>query len=247
MKEYKLTENIGYVIRSVCRWDKNIIFILSIAVVFNAVFPYRYPIISRQVISCILEGRGYPELIYVVSGLSGVFLLLKVVYSKLNLSLWWRFFYVKSKFAVQKMEKVMNIPFGALEDKSVLDKMEKAEQSVQGTNGAEGMLHSIQSSMVCAIKIVMSAAVMSILSPVIAAAALALSLIDYKVIARTKRLDIDILYGQMAPVARRSGYWTRVSYDRDYAKEIRIFGLKDWIFERLHAQNETARDRKSVV
>lgn len=241
MKEYKLTENIGYVIRSVCRWDKNIIFILSIAVVFNAVFPYRYPIISRQVISCILEGRGYPELIYVVSGLSGVFLLLKVVYSKLNLSLWWRFFYVKSKFAVQKMEKVMNIPFGALEDKSVLDKMEKAEQSVQGTNGAEGMLHSIQSSMVCAIKIVMSAAVMSILSPVIAAAALALSLIDYKVIARTKRLDIDILYGQMAPVARRSGYWTRVSYDRDYAKEIRIFGLKDWIFERLHAQNETAR------
>lgn len=62
---------------------------------------------------------------------------------------------------------------------TVLDKMEKAEQSVQGTNGAEGMLYSIQSGMVCVIKIVLSAAVMSILSPVIAAAALALSLLNY--------------------------------------------------------------------
>ena len=241
MKEYKLTENIGYVIRSVCKWDKNISFILSIAVVFHAAFPYMYPIISRQVVNCILEERGYPELIYAVSGLSGIFLLLKVVYSRLNLSLWWRFFYVKSKFAVQKMEKVMDIPYDALEDKTVLDKMEKAEQSVQGTNGAEGMLYSIQSGMVCVIKIVLSAAVMSILSPVIAAAALALSLLNYKVVSRTKRLDIDILYDQMAPVARRSDYWTRVSYDRDYAKEIRIFGLRDWVFEKLHAQNEKAR------
>lgn len=241
MKEYSLIENIRYVIRSVRKWDKKIIYMLLTAVAFHAAFPYMYPIISRQVVDCILKERGYPELIYTAAGLGGGFLLLKVVYSKLNLSLWWRFFYVKNRFTVQKMEKVMDIPFDALEDKSVLDKMEKAEQSVQGTNGAEGMLYSIQSGMVCVIKIAMSAAVMSILSPAITAAALALSLVHYKVVDRTKRLDADILYDQMAPVARRSGYWTRVSYDRNYAKEIRAFGLKDWVSERLHAQNAKAR------
>lgn len=241
MKEYRLTENIKYVIRSVHKWDKNIIFILLITVVFYAVFPYRYPVISRQVIDCILKERGYPELLCVISGWGGIFLLLKIIYSKLNLSLWWRFFYFKNKFVIQKTEKAMEIPFDALENRTVLDSMEKAEQSVQGTNGAEGMLYSIQSSMVCVIKIVMSAAVMSILSPIIAVAALALSLINYKAVSKTRQLDIDILYRRMAPVARRSGYWTRVSYDRDYAKEIRVFGLKDWIFNRLHAENEKAR------
>lgn len=242
LNRYGLTENIRYIIRCVYKWDKNIIFMLLVTVVFNAAFPYLYPVISRQVIDCILKGKGYPALFCVVFGYGGIFLLLKIVYSRLNLSLWWRFFYCKNKFGLQKMDKVMEIPFDALENKSVLDMMEKAEQSVQGTNGAEGMLYSIQNSMVCVVKIAVSAAVMSVVSPVIAAAALALSLINYRVVSRIKQLDVDILYRRMAPVARRSGYWTRVSYDKDYAKEIRVFGLKDWILEKLHVQNGKARN-----
>lgn len=236
MKEYKLVDNVKYVISAVQKWDKLLIWILCVAVLFNAVFPYMYPIISRQVINCILRDSGYIELIYVTIGFAGVFLLLKIIYSKLNLSLWWRFFYLKNRFVINKMEKVMEIPFDSLEKREVLDMMEKAEKSTQGTNGAEGMLYSIKNSMICVVRIILSAAVMSILSPVIVAVALILSIINFKVVSRAKQMDIELLYEQKTPVDRKVGYWTRVSYDRDYAKEIRIFSLKKWIIDKLHEQ-----------
>lgn len=240
MKEHNLIDNVKYVISAVQKWDKMLIWILCVAVLFNAVFPYMYPIISRQVINCILCDSGYIELIYTTVGFAGVFLLLKVIYAKLNLSLWWRFFYLKNKFIINKMEKVMEIPFDSLEKREVLDMMEKAEKSTQGTNGAEGMLYSIKNCMICVVRIILSATVMSILSPVIVIVALILSIINFKVMSRAKQMDIELLYEKKAPVDRKVGYWTRVSYDKDYAKEIRMFSLKKWIMDKLQEQEVIA-------
>ena len=134
----------------------------------------------------------------------------------------------------------MEIPFDSLEKKNVLDMMEKAEKATQGTNGAEGMLYSIKNCMICVIRIALSATVMSIMSPVIVVVSLILSIINFKVMSRAKQMDIELLYEKKTPVDRKVGYWTRVSYDKDYAKEIRMFSLKNWILEKIHIQGVIA-------
>lgn len=113
---------------------------------------------------------------------------------------------------------------------------------VMATGGARGYEQSIGTAAWAelgrwfdVIGIGAAAAVLLPLSPVFAAAAVAMMLLTRSVLQRTWQREAGS-ESEGAPGQRRTAYWTGLGTDHTVAKEVRIFGMGRWVTERRRAE-----------
>lgn len=240
MNKYSLFENIKYVFKVVKEKDRILLVEMAGMGLISAFLPYIVPYLSKAAVSCIVNGTGFEKFAIVVVLFTAIFIVLKTIYHTINLSLWWRFFALKNEFGILRLDKAMEMSFENLEKKDVLDRMKKAENATQGNSGVEGMLYSIKDLGIYIVRIVCSVTLITFLSPVAVIVVISLSAINYKIGQKTKQRDVELLMDKKAPVDRQINYWSRITGNFAYAKEIRLFRLKEWIFKEIRKNNRAA-------
>lgn len=247
MNKYSLFENIKYILKVVKEKDRILLAEMVGMGLISALLPYIVPYLSKAAVSCIVNGTGFEKFAIVVVLFTAIFIVLKTIYNTINLSLWWRFFALKNEFVISRLDKVMEMSFENLEKKDILDRMKKAENATQGNSGVEGMLYSIKDLGIYIVRILFSVTLITFLSPIAVIVVISLSAINYKIGQKTKQRDVELLMDKKAPVDRQINYWARVTSNFAYAKEIRLFRLKEWIFKEIRNNNQAALalERKS--
>lgn len=240
MNKYSLFENIKYILKVVKEKDRILLAEMVGIGLISAFLPYIVPYLSKAAVSCIINETGFEKFAIVVLLFTAVFIVLKTIYNTINLSLWWRFFALKNEFVISRLDKVMEMSFENLEKKDILDRMKKAENATQGNSGVEGMLYSIKDLGIYIVRILFSVTLITFLSPVAVIVVISLSTINYKIGQKTKQRDVELLMDKKAPVDRQTNYWSRVTGNFAYAKEIRLFRLKEWIFKEIRNNNQAA-------
>lgn len=240
MNKYSLLENIKYILKVVKEKDRILLAEMAGMGLISAFLPYIVPYLSKAAVSCIVNGTEFERFAIVVVLFTVIFIVLKTIYNTINLSLWWRFFALKNEFVISRLDKAMEMSFENLEKKDILDKMEKAENATQGNSGVEGMLYSIKDLGIYIVRILFSVTLITFLSPVAVIVVISLSAINYKIGQKTKQRDVKLLMDKKAPVDRKINYWSRVTSNFAYAKEIRLFRLKEWIFKEIRNNNQAA-------
>ncbi len=235
--KYSVFNNVKFLIKNLIRKDKVLLLEMIGIGLISAFMPYIVPILTKEAVLCITESYKFKNYALVVLILICIFIVLRILYNIWNLSLWWRIFAFKNSFVINRLDKVMSMPYENLEKKDVLDKIKMADHSLQGNDGIEGMLYSLKDLGIFVFRTIISITIVSILSPFIVVAIIIVAFFDYKIGLKTKQKDNDLLVVKKAPVDRRLDYWSRVTSDFSFAKEIRLFSLHDWILDEVMKAN----------
>ena len=239
MKYFSLSNNIIYIFKKIKIWDKSIFFLLFLFGSTRALYPFIIPWFGKMTIEYITKDVEIIKYLALVICLVSVIIIIQILSSNIKLRLWWKFFYLKNKFVIEKLDKTMSISFEELEKPEIMDVMHKADQAVQGTNGVEGMLYSIQDMLIGIFKILISISIMTILSPLLVTVLILLSVVNYYYTTKTKEKDIELLWNIKAPIDRKVDYFSDISCDASYAKDIRLYNANEWLIKKLkHANND---------
>lgn len=186
--------------------------------------------------------------------LMGIFTVIQLTSTMLNTfyhgEVWWRFIQTRFGLMGEKNAKVMSIDFQHLENSDVMDCYQKANNACNSNDaGVEGLMRSLVNFAQTLAVTVVGLLILSTLNVWIVLIMLALGVVNFIISDRTNAACKKKVWDPLAPWWRRDNYMRQQITDFAPAKDIRLFGLREWIvgkyrelkMERLAAQKTNAK------
>jgi ATP-binding cassette, subfamily B, bacterial len=232
-KKYNTLQNMIYIMRGTVKFQKALLPMMIIYSFTEASIPFIWVYISKLVIEQIELNNGFTGLLKEMSIATIISLIIMSTNRYIQHQNWWRFIYARMKFISLRMKKALTMNYEHLENPKILDYMEKAGQATGGNqNGVEGMMHSTSQTCVNLVKIIASSAIMFTLSPWIVIVMLFLSFLHFIAVDYTKRKDKLKTWDVLSSKWRKINYMNQVTKNFDYAKDIRLFGMGEWLHQK---------------
>ncbi len=150
--------------------------------------------------------------------------------------------YIEARFKLihKRIDKVLSMDYETLEQPHILDMAMKAEQATGGNNnGVEGLMHDIDNISRVIVTMVVSFAMITVLDWRLILALIVIGIINYLSSRRAMLYDRKNVWDVMPPYWRQQNYMDRCTQDFDFAKDIRLFNMRDWLHEKQHASFST--------
>lgn len=238
MKKYSTFTNILYVMKKTFKIQPVLfpytIFMTILEVVLSFVSLY----LTKITIETVTEGDSWQALLAIVLAVTSFFLVLQVFDTILENYIGWRYTYVSNKLRLELLKKKLTMNFRLLEHPDTLDISNRAQSA--GDSSIQGMLSAGITLIIRAAKIFTSAALISLLNPVVAVVFAVLIFLHYLLISATKKADKKLTWDVMAPKWRRIGYIDYVVSDFSYGKDIRLYGMQKWLAGKQKDINDEA-------
>lgn len=239
---YSTLSNVKYVLEGIREYDRKLLYYIGINVIFTALNQF-VPVIAPKLIIDKLTGGGSPRSVIILSALFGVTLFLANGISSTsenNISM--RFIRARLKFIARSGRKFMTMDFQSLENPKILDLSQKGDRACSNnSDGIEGIMHRTQWAVSKALTLLTVGAVIMTLNPIIVAAIGILLAVNFIAASKTRKLDKkenDLL----APVWRKLDYISRIMSDFSYAKDIRLFEIKNFLIDRYKKEQKNRFD-----
>lgn len=248
--EYGLWSNIRWTISAMRRYSKRLMLLIPISVICAPIMNYLWTFISKFVIDMITGEAGWEALLW----LMGIFTVIQLTSTMLNTyyngEVWWRFIQTRFGLMGEKNAKVMSIDFQHLENSDVMDCYQKANNACNSNDaGVEGSMRSLVSFAQTLAVTVVGLLILGTLNVWIVLIMLALGVVNFIISDRTNAVCKKKVWDPLAPWWRRDNYMRQQITDFAPAKDIRLFGLREWLVgkyrelkkERLTAQKVNAK------
>lgn len=229
-KSYGLLSNIRYIIKNMVEGDKHFLVLIPLGIVCAPFMQYLWTFISKFVIDAITLHEDWRKLLLIM----GLCCAVQIVTTTLNTyytnNTWWRYINIRFQMIQRKNSKVMCIDFEHLENPDVMDCYQKAECSTNADqDGIEGMMHSISDFLNNFSVVVVGLFILGTMNGFILLFILATSLLNFFYIDFIGRKSKRLVWDTLAPWWRKHDYMQETTTDFAAAKDIRLFGLADWL------------------
>lgn len=233
-REYSSLQNMIYIIKKVLYHDKALI-LLIFAVSISAAFqPFIMNITGKVVIDQITKEVDESRFLLVIGIAALTLLIVSIIQILARSRSWWRYTYVRMGVLMESMGKSLRMDYQFLEDPKMLDRHQKAKDAGSDDgSGIQGMITSLQNVLTSIIKLVAASAILFTLSPWVILIMLALALLNFLVIDRTKKIDKKLVWDELAPYWRKSYYIECTTSDFEIAKDIRMFSMGKWLMQKF--------------
>lgn len=236
--EHSLMGNVGFILKYMIKVDKFFLALIPLGVLCSPVMQYLWTFISKFVIDMITGEGEVRQLLRMILVSAAVQTVSTMANTWFWGELWWR--YIKTRFVMirDKNYKVMSIDFECLEDPDLMDCYQKAGNAANNNmDGIEGMMREIvnflqQVSVTAAGLLIMGRMNGYIMLLLIFMAALSAANGNHAN-KKAKRT----IWDPMASWWRKSNYMENITTDAAAAKDIRMFGLKEWLAEKYRKLN----------
>jgi ABC-type multidrug transport system fused ATPase/permease subunit len=249
--EYGFLKNTKYILSMMHKYKKGLVLIMVLSAFGSAANNYIWSFISKlgidlvqsQAQSGITDTKPLVNLILIAVAVLTAMSLMNTI---CNNKIWYNFIYVRMKLCQVRIEKTLNMNYEALENPKMLDRMYKANNATGGnSNGVEGMMHNLQSIMTSVLSFTMAATIISTLNILLVLGIVAIASFQFYFFRKTT-LKVKVLtWDQMAPINRRIDYMNQVGSDFSYAKDIRLYSIKDWLCSKLSVFYDEKMDKMS--
>lgn len=238
MKKYSTFANIVYVMKKTFKIQP-ILFPYTVSMtILEVILSFVSLYLTKIMIQTVTEGDSWQTLLWIVLGISGFSLVMQVFNTVLGNYIGWRYTYVSNKLYKGLVHKRMTMNFRLLENPDTLDIANRA-QNAAGSS-IQGMLSSAVTLIIRVCKILTSAALISLLNPIVAVVFAVLIFLHYLLISATKKADKLLTWDVMAPKWRKIGYIDNTVSNFAYGKDIRLYGMRDWMAAKQKAINDEA-------
>ncbi len=233
--EYGVISNCMYIIRAYLKYRKSMIFYLILGGITGASMSYIWTIISKLVIDMIEQQAALPEkdimpLLYLIIGTTAVELLMMWLNTLVTKNLDLGFTFTRLKLTKERIAKSMRMEYEQLETPDMLDRLQKAKRATGFQyGGVEGLMRDMWQFMIQFTAVITAVSIISTLNVWLVVIILVLSLIQFEYFDYIRLKDKEVMWDAMAGTWRRLEYMQTVSTDFTYAKDIRLYGMKNWL------------------
>ena len=244
-KEYGLFANCAYILRAFRKYRPSLIFWLIAASVCGASMSYLWSIIGKLVIDMIerqaaSDAPQIRPLLVLVAGVIAVeFIMLWVNnlanVKKLNVG----FTYIRMMLMHERTAKALQMEYEMLENPEMLDRLQKAKRATAGDyHGVQGMMIQMQALGVQIVSMIIAVAIMTSFHPLIIVLILVLSGIQFLFFEYIRKKDKREMWDAMMPFWRKLDYMLKITIDPAYAKDIRLYGMKQYLHDKHSGLNQ---------
>ncbi len=238
--EYGVLSNIKFVLGRIKKYRPMLFPIMLICIVANSTMSYLWSFFGKFVIDIIEVQALTPDkdisplirlLVWV-----GIIQLVLCGLNTFGFNRFW-FLAIDTRFKVitERIRRVLKMNYQALENPKMLDMHQKAMDACGGNNnGFEGMIHNMRNLLTSVLTVIVAVTGVAVLDWRLIIALTFLSILQFLFFRHTIKKDKKEVWDKLAPSWRKINYMERTTQDFDCAKDIRLFGMKNWLSQKQH-------------
>lgn len=229
-KEYGLFSNIAYLCKAMVRFQPKLLFMILLGMIGEPCMQYLWTFLSKFIIDVITENGGVDRLFRIILIFAVLQLATTMLGTYRNRDMWTRFINVRQRLMSLKNRKVMTMNFQHLEDAEVMDGYQMAGRACDSNDiGVEGLLRSLANCLINLTVTLAGVLILGTLHPAIVLIMLALAGIQFIVRDRVNKKSKEKVWDPLATWWRKNFYMQYATTNFSAAKDVRMFGLKDWL------------------
>ena len=242
-REYGVISNCLYILRAYRRYRPSMIFYLILGGITGASMSYIWTVIGKLVIDMIekqsaADTRDIMPLLYLIIATTAVELIMMWLNTLVTKNLDLGFTFTRLKLTKERIARSLQMEYEQLETPDMLDRLQKAKRATGFQyGGVEGLMRDMWQFMIQFTSVITAVAIISTMDFRLVLIILVLSLIQFEYFDYIRIKDKEIMWDAMAGTWRRLEYMQTVSTDFTYAKDIRLYGMKDWLNEKHRLVN----------
>ena len=237
-REHGLLSNLAFIWKNMVGFDRMTVLTIVIAGLCSPVVAYLWTFMSKLVIDVVTNKEGLDKLFVIIC----ITFVLQTVFTMLQSYMWaqwWRYVGARFNMIVNKNRRFMTMPYEFLEDKEAMDCYQKANQACGGNNeGVEGMMHLMEHTVTELSIVVTGLFILGTLSVAVMAGLTVIAFLTFLTRNRTNRVCKKEIWDPLATWWRKDGYLRSTFLDFNFAKDIRMYGLKDYLIRRYKKISE---------
>lgn len=238
--EHGLFSNIRYILHHMISCDRQFLLLIPLGIVCAPAMQYLWTFISKFVIDMITGERSVKQLALLMLLFTMLQIAATMANTFFNGETWWRYVYTRFCMIREKNYKIMTMDFECLEDADILDCYQKATNVCNANlTGIEGLMREIVNFLMSLSVVVVGIAILSTMNVYVMLFITGMSSISFYISNRTNRTLKRTVWDPLAAWWRKNDYMQHVTTDAAWAKDIRMFGLRDWLVDKYHELNRT--------
>ncbi len=233
-RDYGVWSNIRWILGAMKRSEPKLLALIPVGMVCAPMMNYLWTFISKFVIDMITGDAGWEALLW----LMGIFTLIQASSTMMNTyyynDCWWRYIKTRLDLISEKNEKVMSVDFQNLEDPDFMDCFQKAGNACGGNDvGIEGMMRKLMDFLQSLAVVAVGLVILGTMNVLVVLIMLALCTVNFIIQDRTNAGAKKKVWDPLATWWRKDNYmrWQITAFEP--AKDIRLFGLRDWLAEKF--------------
>ncbi len=248
--EYGILSNAVFVIKKMRQYDACAIRFLVLGIFTNSLMKYMWSFIGKFVIDIAQAQAQTPDksvipllrLLLITTAAELTVMVLNTVSSNRQS---FHFVYTRMCVITENISKAMTMNYQSLEKPDILDMYQKSRQATSSNDcGVEGMMRALYDLGINLVLLLVTVTTVSTLDPVLIVILAVVAGIQFFFFRRTVQKDRKDVWNVLAPSWRKINYMWRVTQDFDYAKDIRLFHMKNWLAAK---QDDILMDKQALM
>lgn len=238
--EYGLLKNCIYILGKIKKYHPPLLALMGISVITVSSMNYLWTFVGKFILD-ILERQsasGNTEitpLLQLLAVVAPVLLTMTTLNVISGNKVWVKMIYVRMKIITERVSKVLSMNYQMLEQPDILDMSSKAMEATGGNiNGVEGMMHQMQNMGTNLVTLIVTMTTIVVLDWKLIVILTAVAVVQFLFFRYTVKRDKKEVWDALAGTWRKIDYMEQTLQSFDYAKDIRLFGMKKWLSGKQH-------------
>lgn len=248
-KEYGVLSNSVYVLGKIRQYAPQLFILMLIGMITNTLMRVLWNFIGKFVLDIVsvqaADGQhDLKPLLTVLAVAAAVELVCMLLNTLTNTKCGYGFLYARFMLIKERMNKVMSVNYQHLEEPDVLDMNQRASNATGGDDsGVNGMMSDIYTLGSRLLTLFTTLTAVLVLDFRMVIAIVVLTILQYLFFLLTVKKDRRDVWYPLGSTWRKIYYMDHVTQDFEYAKDIRLFGMKRWLAEKQHEIRDEKRKK----
>lgn len=238
-KEFGFFSNLKFVLKVMKKYSPMLLFLLPVSAMISVGNRYTVSFLIKYIIDIATNHGNLQQLLITLGIFSVIFITLWNTNSWYNSKTEIKCIIARMNLILEKNLITMTMPFIYTEDPNMLDCNQKASQAVGGNQqGVEGMMHIILNFSGSLGAVIAGLSIISTINFKIVILMIAIALANFFISNLANKWCKKHVWDELAPWWRKRWYMDIALGDFSYAKDIRMFGLKNYLTHKFQEINK---------
>ncbi len=238
--EYGMLSNTAYILGRVRRYCPTLLALMILSLLTIPVVQCLFSFIGKFVIDIVQmqadsADKDFYPLVRVVLIAFAVELTAMLLEAVADNKRWYYMIYTRMQIITERAKKALYMNYEMLEKPDILDMEEKAQEATGGNvNGVEGMMHASVNVGVNLVLLLLTLSTVAVLDWRMLLVLTVIGTLQHLFFRHTVKKDRREVWDKLAPTWRKIHYMQQTTQNFDYAKDIRLFSMKNWLLAKQH-------------
>ena len=246
-REHGVFHNVAFVMKHMVSYDKLLLLFIVLGIICQPFMRYFWTFLPKFILDLITEEGSREELFALMVVFTGIQLLFTMLSTYYNYGVNWRYIGARMYTMLQMNRKAMKIDFEHLENPDVMDCYQKAQNACGSNNaGVEGLMRESVSFLESLAIALLGITILSTMNVWIVLLMIGMAVINFLIVNQTNKVTKAKVWDPLATWWRKRSYMQHITTDFDAAKDIRMFGLREWLTEKYKELNSIRYEAQKV-